>query len=86
MDDLLVTVLTPRRNGSQSITDEHGFRVGFKGIHAWRNDEKFFINNHQSFRVIYNKDPETDSTHIVRLEVTPNSINNEWKDWDDKNP
>lgn len=34
--------------------------------------EKYFINNHLSFRVMYHKDPETDSSRIVGFEVTPN--------------
>ncbi|GKE60957.1 transmembrane 9 superfamily member 7, partial [Tanacetum coccineum] len=36
-------------------------------------EEKYFINNHLSFRVMYHKDLETDSTRIVGFEVTPNS-------------
>ena len=35
-------------------------------------EEKYFINNHLSFRVMYHKDPETDSARIVGFEVTPN--------------
>lgn len=35
-------------------------------------EEKYFINNHLSFRVMYHKDLETDSARIVGFEVTPN--------------
>lgn len=35
-------------------------------------EEKYFINNHLSFRVMYHKDIETDSARIVGFEVTPN--------------
>ena len=35
-------------------------------------EEKYFINNHLSFRVMYHKDPETDSARFVGFEVTPN--------------
>ena len=31
LDNLPVAVLRQRRDGSQSTTYEHGFRVGFKG-------------------------------------------------------
>lgn len=34
-------------------------------------EEKYFINNHLSFRVMYHKDSETDSARIVGFEVTP---------------
>jgi hypothetical protein len=34
-------------------------------------EEKYFIHNHLSFRVMYHKDPETDSARIVGFEVTP---------------
>ncbi|KAI3727317.1 hypothetical protein L1987_67130 [Smallanthus sonchifolius] len=73
LDNLPVAVLRQRRDGSQSPTYEHGFRVGFKGNYAGSKEEKYFINNHLSFRVMYHKDPETDYARIVGLEVTPNS-------------
>ncbi|XP_009762751.1 transmembrane 9 superfamily member 7 isoform X1 [Nicotiana tabacum] len=86
LDNLPVAVLRQRRDGIQSTTYEHGFRVGFKGNYAGSKEEKYFINNHLSFRVMYHKDPETDTARIVGFEVTPNSINHEYKEWDDKNP
>ncbi|XP_052110111.1 transmembrane 9 superfamily member 7 [Arachis duranensis] len=86
LDNLPVAVLRQRRDGSQSTTYEHGFRVGFKGNYQGSKEEKYFINNHLSFRVMYHKDSETDSARIVGFEVTPNSINHEFKEWNDKNP
>ncbi|KAL7162619.1 hypothetical protein ACSBR2_042995 [Camellia fascicularis] len=86
LDNLPVAVLRQRRDGSPSTTYEHGFRVGFKGNYAGSKEEKYFINNHLSFKVKYHKDPETDSARIVGFEVTPNSLNHEYKEWDDKNP
>ncbi|KAL4386516.1 hypothetical protein GQ457_09G005820 [Hibiscus cannabinus] len=112
LDNLPVAVLRQRRDGSQSTTYEHGFRVGFKGNYAgvWSGnlvlfsnfymfftlivtvmpsqskEEKYFINNHLSFRVMFHRDTETDATRIVGFEVTPNSINHEYKEWDEKNP
>ena len=99
MDNLPVAVLRQRRDGSQSTTYEHGFRVGFKGNYAGvslppalkfvfilancpyfnmsiclllqSKAEKYFINNHLSFRVMYHRDLETDSARIVGFEVTP---------------
>ncbi|PSR96911.1 Transmembrane 9 superfamily member 7 like [Actinidia chinensis var. chinensis] len=72
LDNLPVAVLRQRRDGSPSTTYEHGFRVGFKGNYAGSKEEKYFVNNHLSFRVMYHKDPETDSARIVGFEVTPN--------------
>ncbi|KVI05889.1 Major facilitator superfamily domain, general substrate transporter [Cynara cardunculus var. scolymus] len=72
LDNLPVAVLRQRRDGTQSTTYEHGFRVGFKGNYAGSKEEKYFINNHLSFRVMYHKDLETDSARIVGFEVTPN--------------
>ncbi|PHT45899.1 Transmembrane 9 superfamily member 9 [Capsicum baccatum] len=86
LDNLPVAVLRQRRDGIQSTTYEHGFRVGFKGNYAGSKEEKYFINNHLSFLVKYHKDPETDTARIVGFEVTPNSINHEYKEWNDKNP
>ena len=34
-------------------------------------EEKYFIHNHLSFRVMYHKDPETDTARIVGFEVSP---------------
>ncbi|KAL5070316.1 hypothetical protein RYX36_021203 [Vicia faba] len=71
LDNLPVAVLRQRRDGSQSTTYEHGFHVGFKGNYQGSKEEKYFINNHVSFRVMYHKDPETGSACIVGFEVTP---------------
>ncbi|PSS01976.1 Transmembrane 9 superfamily member 7 like [Actinidia chinensis var. chinensis] len=49
------------------------------------NNERYFIHNHPSFKVMYHKDPETNFARIVGFEVTANSINHEYKTWDDKN-
>ncbi|CAL5375660.1 unnamed protein product [Camellia sinensis] len=68
LDNLPVAVLRQRRDGSPSTTYEHGFRVGFKGNYAGSKEEKYFINNHLSFRVMYHKDLETDSARIVSFE------------------
>ncbi|KAJ8643422.1 hypothetical protein MRB53_005170 [Persea americana] len=87
LDNLPVAVPVQRRDGSQGSTYKHGFPVGFKGNYAGSKDEKHFINNHLSFRVMYHQDPETDSARIVGFEVTPTSINHEYKQpWDEKNP
>ncbi|KAL0463829.1 UNVERIFIED_CONTAM: Transmembrane 9 superfamily member 7 [Sesamum latifolium] len=71
LDNLPVAVLRQRRDGSPSTTYEHGFRVGFKGTYAGSKEEKYFIHNHLSFRVMYHRDPETDSARIVGFEVSP---------------
>ncbi|XP_076902405.1 transmembrane 9 superfamily member 7-like [Bidens hawaiensis] len=86
LDDMPVAVLRQRHYGSQSAVYEHGFHVGFKAIYAGAPEEKYFINNHLSFRVLYNKNLETDSARIVGFEVTPHSINHEYKDWGETNP
>ncbi|XP_023000345.1 transmembrane 9 superfamily member 7 [Cucurbita maxima] len=86
LDNLPVAVLRQRRDGNPSTTYEHGFLVGFKGNYAGSKEEKYFINNHLSFRVMFHKDPDTDLSRIVGFEVTPNSINHEYKEWDEKNP
>nr|GEZ03826.1 hypothetical protein [Tanacetum cinerariifolium] len=86
LDNLSVVVLRQRRDESQSTTYEHGLRVGFKGNYVGSKEDKYFINNHLSFRVMYHKDLETDSARIIGFEVTPNSINQEYKEWDEKNP
>ncbi|XP_047256333.1 transmembrane 9 superfamily member 7-like isoform X2 [Capsicum annuum] len=86
LDNLPVAVLRQRRDGSQSTTYEHGFRVGFKGNYAGSKEGKYFINNHLSFRVMYHRDAKTDTARIVGFEVTPNSINHEYKEWNEKNP
>ncbi|KAF2302699.1 hypothetical protein GH714_001231 [Hevea brasiliensis] len=74
LDNLPVAVL------SQSQLYEHGFPVGFKS-----REDKYFINNHLSFKVKYHVDPVTDSARIVGFEVNPISINHEYKNWDENN-
>uniref|UniRef100_A0A7N0V032 Transmembrane 9 superfamily member n=1 Tax=Kalanchoe fedtschenkoi TaxID=63787 RepID=A0A7N0V032_KALFE len=86
LDNLPVAVLKQQRNGSPATTYEHGFLVGFKGSYQGRKDEKYFINNHLSFRVMYHRDSDTDSARIVGFEVTPISIHHQHERWDEKFP
>ncbi|GAA0142800.1 transporter [Lithospermum erythrorhizon] len=86
LDNLPVAVIRQRLDGNQLTTYEHGFRVGFKGTYSGSKEEKYFIHNHLSFKVMYHKDPDTDSARIVGFEVSPHSINHEYKEWDEKNP
>ncbi|GMH04080.1 hypothetical protein Nepgr_005919 [Nepenthes gracilis] len=81
LDNLPVAVPRPMRDGNQAKVYEHGFRVGFKRKYTGTNDEKYFIHNHLSFKVVYHKDRETDSARIVGFEVTPYSVNHEYKEW-----
>ncbi|KAK9705438.1 hypothetical protein RND81_07G057000 [Saponaria officinalis] len=83
LDNLPVAVLRQRRDGQTKVY-EHGFRVGFKAKYSGTNDEKYFINNHLGFKVMYHKDPETDFARIVGFEVNPVSIAHEYKEWKDQ--
>ncbi|XP_010904776.1 transmembrane 9 superfamily member 7 isoform X2 [Elaeis guineensis] len=87
LDNLPVAVPRSRRDESQPPSYEHGFRVGYKESQFIGNKgEKYNINNHLSFRVMYHKDPEAEDARIVGFEVTPSSVRHEYNDWDDKNP
>lgn len=80
LDNLPVAVPRQRRDGSPTPSYEHGFRVGLK------NKDKYYINNHLSFKVMYHPDPETEESRIVGFEVIPSSVKHEYTEWDDKNP
>ncbi|KAI3773332.1 hypothetical protein L1987_47857 [Smallanthus sonchifolius] len=69
LDNLPVAVLRQRHDDGQPTFYQHGFPVGFKGTYI--NGEKYFINNHLSFRVLYHKNLESNSARIVGFEVTP---------------
>ncbi|KAH7681959.1 transmembrane 9 superfamily member 2/4 protein [Dioscorea alata] len=87
LDNLPVAVARQRRDGSQIPSYEHGFRVGFKGNQVnGKDDNKYYINNHLSFKVMYHKDPESEGARIVGFEVTPISIKHQYSKWDEKNP
>ncbi|KAL6221000.1 hypothetical protein ACLB2K_008753 [Fragaria x ananassa] len=58
-----------------------GFEVGMKGHYVGDKEERHFINNHLSFKVIYHEDPDTDYAHIVGFEVKPYSVNHKYKEW-----
>ncbi|URE21445.1 transmembrane 9 superfamily member [Musa troglodytarum] len=81
LDNLPVAVPRQRRGGSQAPSYEHGFRVGYKS-----KDDKYYISNHLSFKVMYHKDPESEDARIVGFEVIPSSVKHEYSNWDDKNP
>ncbi|KAJ3702164.1 hypothetical protein LUZ61_005869 [Rhynchospora tenuis] len=81
LDNLPVAVPRQRRDGSQTPSYEHGFRVGYKG-----KDDQYFINNHLSFRVMYHKEELAEESRIVGFEVIPSSVKHEYGEWDEKNP
>ncbi|XP_042452172.1 transmembrane 9 superfamily member 7-like [Zingiber officinale] len=81
LDNLPLAVPRQRRDGSQIHSYENGFRVGYKG-----RDNKYYLSNHLSFRVMYHKDAESDDARIVGFEATPSSVKHDYTDWDDKNP
>ncbi|KAJ4820755.1 Transmembrane 9 superfamily member [Rhynchospora pubera] len=81
LDNLPVAVPRQRRDGSQTPSYEHGFRVGYKG-----KDDQYFINNHLSFRVMYHKEELAEESRIVGFEVIPSSVKHEYGEWDEKRP
>ncbi|CAO2841549.1 unnamed protein product [Amaranthus hypochondriacus] len=83
LDNLPVAVIRQRRDALAKVY-EHGFRVGFKAKYSGTKDEKYFINNHLIFKVMYHKDLETDVARIVGFEVTPHSVAHEYKEWKDE--
>ncbi|WOL09070.1 transmembrane 9 superfamily member 7-like [Canna indica] len=73
-------VAFPRKRDGITPSYERGFRVGNK------IKDKYIINNHLSFKVMYHKDPESEDARIVGFEVIPSSVKHEYGEWDDKNP
>uniref|UniRef100_A0A0D6R1M1 Transmembrane 9 superfamily member n=1 Tax=Araucaria cunninghamii TaxID=56994 RepID=A0A0D6R1M1_ARACU len=85
LDNLPVAVAKQRTEAGQVPAYEHGFRVGFKASYTGSPEERYFINNHLSFVVMFHKDPETDYARIVGFEVTPHSVRHEYEQpWDDE--
>ncbi|KAK6236482.1 hypothetical protein QUC31_020260 [Theobroma cacao] len=62
--------------GNRPVTQrkQKGFRVGFNGTYYPSGEEVYFIHNHLSFRVMYHKNPRTDSAQIAGFEVDPYRI------------
>lgn len=81
LDNLPVAVPRQRRDGSPAPSYESGYRLGIKN-----KDDKIYINNHLSFKVMYHQDPETEDSRIVGFEVIPSSVKHEYGEWDEKNP
>ncbi|GJN38674.1 hypothetical protein PR202_gb27739 [Eleusine coracana subsp. coracana] len=81
LDNLPVVVPRQTREGSQTPSFEHGYRVGYK-----LKDDKYYINNHLSFKVLYHEDQTAPDARIVGFHVIPSSIKHEYGAWDDKNP
>uniref|UniRef100_A0ACD6AGY8 Uncharacterized protein n=1 Tax=Avena sativa TaxID=4498 RepID=A0ACD6AGY8_AVESA len=81
LDNLPVVVPRQTREGSQAPGFEHGYRVGYK-----LKDDKYYINNHLSFKVLFHEDLNSPDARIVGFHVIPSSIKHEYGAWDDKNP
>ncbi|KAI3443636.1 hypothetical protein Pfo_000301 [Paulownia fortunei] len=85
LDNLPVAVLWQRKDGSDRKIYERGFRVGFKGKFSGSKNQRYFIYNHLNFKVKYHPDPDTETSRVVGFEVTPLSINHQYKKWNENN-
>ncbi|KAJ8564465.1 hypothetical protein K7X08_000925 [Anisodus acutangulus] len=85
LDNLPVAVPRQKLDRTGEKIYERGFQVGFKGRFEGRKEETYFINNHLTFKVMYHEDLETGTARIVGFEVTPLSINHDYKKWDEEN-
>ncbi|KAK6139619.1 hypothetical protein DH2020_026643 [Rehmannia glutinosa] len=85
LDNLPVAVLWQRKDESDRKIYERGFRVGFKGKFSGGKDQRYFIYNHLNFKVKYHPDPDTETSRVVGFEVTPLSINHQYKKWNENN-
>ncbi|PRQ46842.1 putative nonaspanin (TM9SF) [Rosa chinensis] len=51
---------------------------------AQGSEERHFIYNHLRFNVMYHEDPKTKFSRIVGFEITPYSVNHEYKKWENE--
>lgn len=79
LDNLPLVVPLRRLDRDAPPVYQHGFFVGHKVQHAGSKDEKYFINNHLTFKVKFHKDIQTDSARIVGFEVSSFSVKHEYE-------
>ncbi|CAK9878530.1 unnamed protein product [Sphagnum jensenii] len=83
LDNLPVAEPRPRNeNGHQLTSYEWGFPVGRKDPPGG-SKEKYFINNHLSFQVLYHQDIGSPYSRVVGFEVTPHSVKHEYERWNE---
>lgn len=82
LDNLPVAIVRMREdNGHPIKTYERGYSVGRI------EDDKFYLNNHLRFTILYHLDMETDNSRIVGFEVEPFSIRHKYSGgWSDERP
>ncbi|WVZ79173.1 hypothetical protein U9M48_026783 [Paspalum notatum var. saurae] len=82
LDNLPMVVPIKRLDKEAPPYYQQGFHVGVKGYYAGAKDVKYFIHNHLSFLVKYNKDAHANHARIVAFEVMPYSVKHEYDgDW-----
>ncbi|CAL5039662.1 unnamed protein product [Urochloa decumbens] len=79
--DNLPMVIPIKRGDEAPPFYQQGVHVGVKGRYAESKDWSYFIHNHLSFLVKYNKDANTGLARIVAFEVKPFSVKHEHGDW-----
>lgn len=81
LDNLPVAMVIMRRDEDSAPvkTYERGFPVGFKAATEEGGEEKFFLNNHVRFTILYHRDVETDLARIVGFECEPFSVKHEYE-------
>ena len=81
LDNLPVAMVIMRQDEDSAPvkTYERGFPVGFKAATEEGGEEKFFLNNHVRFTILYHRDVETDLARIVGFECEPFSVKHEYE-------
>lgn len=83
LDNLPVAEVRKRHDNGKTVKlYERGFAVGLKEKFAQGKSERYFVNNHISFNVLYH--PVADGkSRIVGFEVTPHSVKHTYERWED---
>ncbi|RCV22133.1 hypothetical protein SETIT_4G196200v2 [Setaria italica] len=83
LDNLPMVIPVKRLDKEAPTLYLQGMHVGVKGWFVGRKDWSYFIHNHLSFLVKYNKDEHTGLARIVGFEVKPYSVKHkpdgDWK-------
>ncbi|KAK3134229.1 hypothetical protein QOZ80_6AG0546610 [Eleusine coracana subsp. coracana] len=78
LDNLPMVVPVMMFDPERSLFYVQGVHLGVMGMYAGSNHITYFIHNHFSFLVKYNKVAHTDLARIVAFEVTPYSVTHEF--------
>ncbi|KAF0898370.1 hypothetical protein E2562_007215 [Oryza meyeriana var. granulata] len=79
LDNLPLTIAIRRIDNGAFVVYQRGYHIGVVGQYTGEEHKRYFVNNHLSFWVKYERDIDTGASRIVAFEIRPFSVKHQFE-------